>query len=167
MNSANDSGGAISNRDNCNIVLTNCTISGNSATFEGGGLYNWDDCYPKLANCILWANTDGNGTGEAAQIYGGTPEVNHCCIQGWTRQLGGIGNISGDPLFASDPQGDYYLSQIVAGQAQKSPCVNSGNDLATKLGMDKLTTRTDKITDDGVVDMGYHYSQFNSNSEDI
>lgn len=54
------------------------------------------------------------------------------------------------------------MSQIAAGQAQNSPCVDAGSDLATNLRMDKLTTRTDKVGDIDVVDMGYHYSKLNS-----
>ena len=116
----------------------------------------------KLVNCILWANTDSSGTGEAAQIYGGTPDVNHCLVQGWTDQSIGAGNINSDPLFTSGPQGDYYLSQIAAGQAQDSPCTDAGDKSATHLEMNRLTTRTDEFGDTDIVDIGYHYSRFDS-----
>jgi hypothetical protein len=53
--------------------------------------------------------------------------------------------------------GDYHLSQVAAGQASDSPCVDAGSDLALTLGMDKFTTRTDHVGDTGIVDMGYHY----------
>ncbi len=91
----------------------------------------------------------------------------------------GAGNMSVDPLFVrlgywadvNDPNivvepndlnailvmGDYHLSQVAAGQALDSPCVDSGSDLAGMVGMDKFTTRTDKVADTGIVDMGYHY----------
>jgi len=52
---------------------------------------------------------------------------------------------------------DYHLSQMAAGQAENSPCVDAGSDLAVKLGMDRFTTRTDKAADSGIVDMGFHY----------
>ena len=71
---------------------------------------------------------------------------------------GGTGNIDSDPCFVSGPLGDYYLSQIVAGQAVDSPCVDAGSDTAANLGLDYLvTTRTDQWVDVGIVDMGYHY----------
>ncbi len=49
------------------------------------------------------------------------------CVEGG---FPGAGNIDLDPLFVSGPDGDYYLSQIAAGQAVDSPCVDAGSDLA-------------------------------------
>lgn len=67
-------------------------------------------------------------------------------------------NINSDPLFASGPSGDYYLSQTASGQASNSPCLDTGDDTAVNLGLDTLTTRTDQATDGGTVDMGFHYT---------
>lgn len=61
-----------------------------------------------------------------------------------------------DPLFASGPRGDYYLSQTAAGQAVTSPAVDAGSGPATDLP--GLTTRTDGVPDEGVVDAGFHYA---------
>ncbi len=72
--------------------------------------------------------------------------------------LPGTGEINVDPLFATGPLGDHYLSQTVAGQGANSPCVDAGSDTAENLGLDVYTTRTDKVWDVGIVDMGYHYS---------
>jgi hypothetical protein len=66
-------------------------------------------------------------------------------------------NISADPCFVIGPLGDYYLSQIAAGQAFDSPCVDAGSDTAVSLCMNGCTTRTDGVSDLGIVDMGYHY----------
>ncbi|OGP58914.1 MAG: hypothetical protein A2V67_20785, partial [Deltaproteobacteria bacterium RBG_13_61_14] len=52
---------------------------------------------------------------------------------------------------------DFYLSQTAAGQGADSPCVDAGGDLASDLGLDAYTTRTDGVLDSGTVDMGYHY----------
>ena len=90
-----------------------------------------------------------------------------------------MGNSQTDPLFVrpgcwthvndpnivvepNDPNavwinGDYHLSQITAGQAVDSPCVDAGSDLTVNLGMDRFTTRTDNVADTGIVDIGYHY----------
>ncbi len=65
-------------------------------------------------------------------------------------------NIDEDPLFVAG----YYLSQVAAGQLVDSPAVNTGSDLASVLGMDTYTTRTDSVPDSGIVDMGYHYNSF-------
>ena len=73
-----------------------------------------------------------------------------CIGVGWQ----GTGNINSDPLFVTGPLGDYYLSQIAAGQAQNSPCVDTGDPASSMI---IGTTRTDEIQDSGVVDMGYHY----------
>ena len=69
----------------------------------------------------------------------------------------GDGLLSGNPLFVSGPLGSYYLSQVAAGQAQTSPCVDAGSDAAGVLGLSKATTATDGQPDTRHVDMGYHY----------
>ncbi len=69
----------------------------------------------------------------------------------------GVGNIDADPMFVPGPWGCFYLSQIESGQAVDSPCVDAGSDLAANLGLNGRTTRTDEVTDAGIVDMGYHY----------
>nr|MBC8525915.1 T9SS type A sorting domain-containing protein [Candidatus Cloacimonadota bacterium] len=66
-------------------------------------------------------------------------------------------NISENPLFISGPDGNYYLSQIEAGQALQSPCVDAGDSTAYYYGLENYTTRTDLVADTGVVDIGYHY----------
>jgi hypothetical protein len=127
--------------------VTNSTFTGNEANL-GGGLYT-DGGLLTVTNCILWGNT-GN------QIHGNPDEmtVTYSDVQGW---WGGEGNIDEDPLFVSSPDGDYYLSQIAAGQGSDSPCVNAGSDTAESLGLDDMTTRTDGKPDEGQVDMGFHY----------
>ena len=49
------------------------------------------------------------------------------------------------------------LSQVDAGQADDSPCLDAGSDTAANLALDTLTTSSDEATDTGMVDMGYHY----------
>ncbi len=65
----------------------------------------------------------------------------------------GSGDISADPLFVTGPQGDFYLSQIAAGQSFDSLCVSAGDPVELPFG----TTRTDHEPDVGMVDIGYHY----------
>jgi parallel beta-helix repeat protein len=152
-----------------NPTLTNCTFAGNEADKicneygcydgYGGGIYN-DDGKPVITNCIFWSNVDGWHTGESAQIYSsgvGGPIINYSCVQGWTGGFGGTGNFGDDPCFVTGPLGNYYLSQIAAGDANDSPCVNTGSDTAINLGLNMFTTRTDEIGDADMVDMGYHY----------
>ena len=65
-------------------------------------------------------------------------------------------NIEGDPLFARGRLGNYYLSQIAAGQLADSNAVNAGSTTAVNAGMNIYSTRTDNTFDTGQVDLGYH-----------
>jgi hypothetical protein len=129
-NSAAD-GGGMYNWDCDDLVLTNCTFSTNSADSDGGGMYNCDSSVT-LTNCIFWGNSDADGMDQSAQIHGRST-VDYCCIQGWTGNWGGVGNIAEDPCF-TDPDGpdddpntwednDYRLC---AG----SPCIDAADNTA-------------------------------------
>jgi len=144
-------------------TLTNCTLRGNLALNSGGGagVHQYHQESLNMTDCILWDNRNRDGEDESAQVYlrgRNTWEVNYCCIESWTGSIAGTGNFSDDPLFASGPLGDCYLSQIAAGQTVQSPCVDAGSNNAFDLGMDPYTTRTDIIADVGIVDIGYHYA---------
>jgi probable HAF family extracellular repeat protein len=146
-------GGGIHN-DSGSPTLTNCVFSGNSAGYIGGGIYNESASAPILTNCtfsgnsgvaiftegcttvtncIFWGNTDNNGTGEPAQFgfYGDYSKINinYSCVQGWTGDLGGVGNMGADPLFVEPDywdvngvwiDGDYHL-------LIDSPCIDAGD----------------------------------------
>jgi hypothetical protein len=129
--------------------ISNCTIvanilSSHYSSKEGYGVYS--NSGSTITDSILWENSNDDvaGTGQT---------VTYSCIQ---EPISGIGNIFSDPRFVAGPFIDYHLSQIAAGQAVQSPCVDAGSDTAANLGMDILTTRTDGIGDAGIVDMGYH-----------
>jgi len=81
--------------------------------------------------------------------------VDHSCLQA---EMEGEGNFVADPLFASGPLGDYYLSSVEAGQEADSPCIDAGSTSASITGVSHLTTRTDGAFDADTVDIGYHYS---------
>ena len=154
--------------------IINCTISGNAATGGppfgtgyGGGLYCSYESNANLINSILWGNS---GTGQSIALateYDPDPRpatltVQYCDVQGgqqavWVEQgctLNWLeGNIDTDPLFVDG----YYLSQIAAGQAEDSLCVNAGSAYAEAIGLHRHSTRTDGAPDAGTVDMGYHY----------
>ncbi len=137
---------------------------------SGSGIYAGSQT--RVIDSIIWGNSP-------QQLFGhDCNNVSYCDIQDDTC-VGGLGNISLDPLFVrpgywadvNDPNvvvepnnpnavwinGDYDLSQIAAGQAADSPCVDAGSDLTVNLAMDRFTTRTDNAGDTGIVDMGYHY----------
>ncbi len=129
-------GGGMQN-NNGSPTLINCTFCGNysaNGRTRAGGIYNLYESNPRLTNCILWGNTNPEGQGQSAQIYGGHPVINYSCIEGWTGELGGIGNIGADPCFVKvgcwfpgylkdessedlPVWGDYHLLQT-------SPCID-------------------------------------------
>jgi len=80
--------------------------------------------------------------------------VTYSLVQGG---YAGTGNIDADPLFLAGPMGAYYLSQTAAGQPADSPALDAGSRLASEAGLDTRATRTDSVSDSGIVDMGYHY----------
>ncbi|MBN1594019.1 MAG: hypothetical protein JW941_12320 [Candidatus Coatesbacteria bacterium] len=133
----------------CDGVIRNGTVIGNSAGECGGGSAWWGGT---ISGAIIWGNHAGE---EGSQFFRDEDAILiYSCIQDWT----GDGNISDNPLFASGPLDDYYLSCKDAGQDEDSPCIDAGYGTAMGVGLDTLTTRTDGIPDAGIVDMGYHYS---------
>lgn len=96
-----------------------------------------------IENSIIYNNSGSDQISNSIVIYS--------CVQGG---YAGLGNISSNPLFVSGPQGNFYLSQISAGQSQQSPCVDGGNQTPE---IPTGTTRTDEFPDIGILDMGFHY----------
>lgn len=135
--------------DHCpNTLITNSTIAYNTARVGNlGGVFHARDFDATMVvrDCILWGNGDDlNG---AAGTY--------CLIEDLDA---GQGNLHSDPLFATGPWGDYYLSQASAGQPLNSPAVDAGSTQAANSGFDNtVTTRTDNQPDSGIVDIGFHY----------
>ncbi len=149
-------GGAVSGDNDLEIM--NCTAFGNGATDSGGAFYN-TELEPQITNCIIRNNGPaamsgfGYGLTSYSNIEGVPPHAEAC--------------IDEDPLFVSGHSGSFYLSQVAAGQAEDSPCLNTGSAAADSICfLDKdgniclstLTTRTDHMPDQALVDMGYHYS---------
>jgi len=142
-------GGGMQN-NNGSPTLINCTFYGNYSANGGtraGGIYNLYESSPRLTNCILWGNTNPGAQGQSAQIYGGHPIINYCCIEGWTGELGGTGNIGADPCFveASCWVPDYYLDESSDDDLplwgdyqllQTSPCIDiaDNNSLPDDIG---------------------------------
>ena len=163
----NGAGGAIRTYADASPVITNCTFVGNKG-YSGGAIANVRRCNPVIANCVFWGNDARISGDELRNDDDSRPTISFCNVQGgWNGSrikntdgsyvINGGGNINANPLFVNGPLGDYYLSQIIAGQSSDSPCVDAGSDYAANLGLDMHTTRTDGIADGGIVDIGYHY----------
>ncbi|MFH1371215.1 MAG: right-handed parallel beta-helix repeat-containing protein [Planctomycetota bacterium] len=161
---------------NSGLDIVNCTIANNVAEQGiGGGLYAAYSSYTQIINSILWGNMAPGGA-QIAVTNNNDPayvKVTYSDVEGgagfvrvdpgatleWDVPAGDPAyptNIHSDPLFVTGPMGEFYLSQIPAGQSQTSPCVDAGSDLAEALGFRLYTTRTDEAPDRAVVDMGYH-----------
>lgn len=136
-------------------AIINNTIAGGAYGIE----YPYNDYYvtPIIKNNII----TGTGTGIYLKRTNGAPVIDYNDV--WNNTINysgcsvGANDISADPSFAAGPIGSYYLSQIAAGQAADSPCIDAGSDTAVSLGLQDLTTRTDREKDSGAVDIGYHY----------
>lgn len=160
-------GGAIAQLSTSSLTITNCTFTGNVATYGGGAyFYAGTGGTPTttIVNSILW----GDG---ASEIYGSTPSVTYCDVQGG---YAGGGNIIGDPRFvrsptlgpdghwgtADDDYGDLRLSSgSPAIDAASNPArpLNLNTDLASlpRYHDDVGTPNTGVAgSDTAVVDMG-------------
>ncbi|MDI6592011.1 MAG: right-handed parallel beta-helix repeat-containing protein, partial [Patescibacteria group bacterium] len=126
-----------------------------------------DNIVAKNAGAGIKVSGSPNVKSSYSDVWGNSPDYEGI--------KAGEGSISLDPLFV-DPDGpdnilggnngkddSFHLSQIAAGQAENSPCVDAGSDDAEEIELDDqtmedLTTRTDNVTDSEIVDMGFHYS---------
>ncbi len=132
-NSAFSSGAISSFWDS--MTLANCTISRNTATDFGGGLFaDGFTSHATAMNSIFWGNSDLGGTDELGQIYvaGGTLVVDSSCVQGWTGELEGTGNIDADPRFvdADGPDDILGTADDDLHLSAESPCINAGDNNA-------------------------------------
>ena len=182
-NSAQAEGGAIRfiyNTNTQNCLFTNNAAKWGSAAFDA--YYVWNDF--EIYNCTFADNTaeesgtisgglHSTTTMRRSIMYHNYPDsfdsetvmdVSYSDIQGGCP---GESNIDLDPEFVTGPLGDFYLSHTAAGQSTDSPCKDAGDLDASAVSYDTITgtitmsdftTRIDKVTDTGIVDLGYHYA---------
>ena len=114
--------------------VINCTFADNRAPNGYGGGFFSGSTNEALTSCIFWGNADLDGIDESAQIHRTTDllAVDYCCVEGLTGELGGIGNIGDDPLFAdAAPRPTTTLPPA-------SPCVDAGDPYADFAGRSDL-----------------------------
>lgn len=116
------------------VSFQNCTVAYNC----GYGLYIKDGTV-SLNDTMLWGNGD--------DVYGG-PTLLHCNVEDGDSD-GINGCFSQDPRFVAG----FYL-------APDSPCVDHGSATAVSLGLAELTTQADGTLDSGLVDVGYHHTDY-------
>ena len=136
--------------------IYNCTFVDNISQ-EGSSIISETVYTNTMRRCIMYNNYPGNiDTIPVTDVYNSDIEGGYPGYQ----------NFDLDPLFVTGPLGHYYLSQIDAGQSADSPCKDAGDLDASAVTYDTVdgiitmsdyTTRIDKVTDSGIVDIGYHY----------
>jgi len=134
--------------DKSSVRLKYATIADNS-TCSYGSIYADTDCEINILNSIVWNNGELTTGGNVKLSYTDIDSDNYI----------GTGLFNDDPLFISGPRGDYYLSQIAAGQDRDSPCI----DIISKVNFLRFnphgtTSRTDGVMDANNIDLGYHYN---------
>lgn len=128
-------GGALSTSEGGISVVANCAFSANEAAYLAGGSYTFAGGETALANAILWGNRDLGGVGEAAQLDADETSglsVDYCCVQGWTGDLGGIGNFGDDPMLR-DADGEDDIPGTADDDVRLSAgssCIDAGDNLA-------------------------------------
>ncbi len=128
--------------------ISSCTFADNDTGYYTSVLFVRGDV--TLTNSVFWGNSEDIQVHEDAEFIATWSNIDPGDGSVWP----GEGNINVDPLFIPGPEGDYCLSQIAAGQAEDSPCIDAGDPQAELI---RGSTRTDQIPDRGVIDMGYHY----------
>ena len=147
-------GGAIGVFGATSVVIDGATLVGNScldgffADGEGAGVFV--DGLTAAPVVVRNAIIRGNVAGLSSQVHPAVA-VSYANIEGGF--VGGTAIIDADPLFATGPEGDFYLQHTAAGEPQTSPCVDAGDPATVPFG----TTRTDGGADVGPVDLGWHF----------
>ncbi len=143
------------------LEISSCTFADNIQSGDGpGGAIFVGTEGASIVNSIFYRNYASDGpdlaiNGSAGLYYtwlgsgGGAIYLLYNSSYTWNDST-----LTGDPIFAEGPQGNYCLSQLDAGQSVQSPCVDAG-DPASDIPFG--TTRTDQMPDAGIIDLGYHY----------
>jgi hypothetical protein len=130
------------------VSLQQCTFYGNTSWEDGQpgalwgpGIFRPNSSAVTARGCIFWGNRNlrNDVTGYDAQLSGDPNLImlEYCCIEGWTPDRGGLGNIGADPLFVAPDQNDFHLksqaghwdgtSQAWVPDDVTSPCIDAGD----------------------------------------
>jgi len=121
------------------VILTLSTVAFNTVEGEGSGGGNgiyayYDGSYTTggtAKNCIFYGNSNSDfGTNSEEDVF----KTNYCLTN---QHIGGIGNVSGDPLFANTENYDFHLKSEVGRYDEttqsfiedtvSSHCIDKGN----------------------------------------
>ena len=175
-------GGSMFCSKRANIDLVNCLVVQNSANQDAG--ISAPLCFGRLRfqNCTFMANADTEGRSATLHVgeWLGSParftdsilwnagaahelnsypctvmEISHCVVQGGAPP--GLGNLSADPAFANEAEGDAHLLPI-------SSAIDAGSKSALDVGLDGNSgygTNPDGVQGDvNQLDIGFHYKGY-------
>ncbi|MDO8629703.1 MAG: choice-of-anchor Q domain-containing protein [Phycisphaerales bacterium] len=139
--------------------MINCTVAGNRNGSFYAGLW-LDDSQARLTNCIFWDNRSSLHGNEEDQIYlesyeiESTADIDHSIVQGWTGDLGGVGNFDADPMLVDPlgPDGIAGTGDDDLRLSPGSPAINAADPNATGLPTTDLDGHARLLC--GRVDMG-------------
>jgi parallel beta-helix repeat protein len=110
-------------------IIINNTISGNISSDDyGGGINGWaSSSNVTIANNIIAFNSSG-----ICWIDNGSPALRNNCVynpggEDYRSLLAGPGDISVDPLFVNQSNGDFHLTE-------DSQCIDAGNNAGVQSG---------------------------------
>jgi hypothetical protein len=170
-NSAKRDGGAVWAGLYAKPVLSHSTFVKNTAKRLGGAVFCDWSASVNVSDSIFFGNSQyaiaeedfagsdieyGLFKGNTPADYGLYDSVTKKTTEKTGAELSPT-NLVADPLFVEGPLGSFYLSQKEAGQEATSPAVDAGNGPVGDTALADRTTRTDGVTDTGVVDLGYHF----------
>jgi hypothetical protein len=156
-------GGIIASGNASPVVLSNTiAYSKLGAGFMGNEFLNGPKLSPILKHNIICNNVHGGITltGNLDIPSAAYSDYNDVWNNGsidYQRCNKGVHDISADPLFVSGSKGEYYLSQLSAGQQVDSPCVGAGSTTAAEAGLADYVTNSNYLRDTGTLDIGFHY----------
>lgn len=168
---------AVFPRDKSYPCMYQSTIAWNLASERGGGIYCTGQSVLIIGQGSIMSGNFAIIAGSAGYIGSNVGfGIGNSCVNGgestffaepgasYNYDAGSI--INADPLLISGPRGNYYLSQIAAGQAVDSLCLNaSAQDVGAVnynypggvIHLAELTTRIDGVNDGFRADYGFHY----------
>jgi parallel beta-helix repeat protein len=147
-----------------NHQVVNNTVYGNK---NGGirlGTSNNTPVFSTVLNNIVVQNPIGvrepagsNYTGRATLDYNDVyNNPTNYSLSAGSGTVKGPNSLNVAPAFVDPANNDFRLGRQASGQATDSPVINKGSDTAENLGLSGRSPFTDKLSDTGQVDLGYH-----------
>ena len=142
-----EAGGGLFIGSASNLMVTNCTLAENESSCEGAAGLHVERATVGVANCILFGNRRDDAHDEPAQITDerGRLTIDFSCVEGWTGDLGGTGNIGDDPRFADPEGGDFRL-------LSGSPTIDAADNARLGDAVDRDLDANPRFVDDPDID---------------